>query len=83
MLFRSDKKAETFGSLFSNICHYSPTSQYIYLPSEMSPSSVCDNGIKGVDIDALSHLGPNVGRPVYRPNYYQNVHRYDCTLSQL
>ena len=32
----------------------------------MSPSSVCDDSIKGVNTDALSHLGPNVGKPVQR-----------------
>ena len=30
----------------------------------MSPSSVHDDGIKGVDTDALSHLGLNVGKPI-------------------
>ena len=34
--------------------------------SAMSPSSVRNDGIKGVDTDALSHLGPNVGKPVRR-----------------
>ena len=32
----------------------------------MSPSSVRNDGIKGVDTDALSHLGLNVGKPVRR-----------------
>ena len=36
------------------------------LPSTMSPSSVKDDGIKGIDTNALSHLGPNVGKPVRR-----------------
>ena len=39
--------------------HHSPL-------SAMSPSSVCNDGIKGVDTNALSHLGPNVGKPVQR-----------------
>ena len=32
----------------------------------MSPSSVHNDSIKGVDTNALSHLGPNVGKPVRR-----------------
>ena len=32
----------------------------------MSPSSVRNDGIKGINTDALSHLGPNVGKPVRR-----------------
>ena len=32
----------------------------------MSPSSVRNDGIKGVDTDALSHLGPNVRKPIQR-----------------
>ena len=37
--------------------HHSPL-------SAMSPSSVRNDGIKGVNTNALSHLGPNVGKPV-------------------
>ena len=43
-----------------------------YLPSYQTPisvmslSSVRNDGIKGVDTDALSHLGLNVGKPVRR-----------------
>ena len=36
------------------------------LLSAMSPSSVHNDGIKGVDTNALLHLGPNVGKPVRR-----------------
>ena len=32
----------------------------------MSLSSVRNDGIKGVNTDALLHLGPNVGKPVRR-----------------
>ena len=53
--------------IVSNFRRYFP----ILLPTKlllaaMSPSSVRNDGIKGVDTDALSHLGPNVGKPVRR-----------------
>ena len=51
----------------SNFRRYFP----IFFPTKllyllMSPSSVRNDGIKGVDTDALSHLGLNVGKPVRR-----------------
>ena len=53
--------------IINNFHHYLPIllSTNILL-SAMSPSSVCNNGIKGVDTGALSHLGPNVGKPIRR-----------------
>ena len=41
------------------LIHHSPL-------SAMSPSSVRDDSIKGVDTNALLHLGPNVGKPIQR-----------------
>ena len=42
-------------------CYFPILSSTTLLLSAMSPSSVRNNSIKGVDTDALSHLGPNVG----------------------
>ena len=37
----------------------------------MSPSSVHNDGIEGVDTNALVHLGPNVGKPVQRWGWWK------------
>ena len=47
----------TFVAAF--LSYYSPLSSI-----SMSPSSVHNDRIKGVDTDVLSHLGPNVGKPI-------------------
>ena len=57
------KVGASLGSLATFVATFLPTK---LLSSVMSPSSVRNDGIKGVDTDALSHLGPNVGKPVRR-----------------
>ena len=56
---------ESWGSLATFVATFLSSSLPLF-STTMSPSSVRNDGIKGVDTDALSHLGPNVGKPVRR-----------------
>ena len=60
------KGQESWGFLqqLSSLLSYLLSSNILL--SAMSSSSVHNDGIKGVDTNALLHLGPNVGKPVQR-----------------
>ena len=59
------KVGESWGSLATFVATFLSSISHSPLLA-MSPSSVRNDGIKGVDTDALSHLGPNVGKPFRR-----------------